>query len=402
MINPHFRSIRRRADHLISAIKIWYNYCSRERLPKPWHHNTNIILAGTTSQKSWSSPSPSGSGTMSVRTASTNVSNKTPSTPYTWNMDHVDVNRSVFTTVYSTDFESTVRDMTEGRIGTMEAARRLEEMKSKLLEPVVSRRPIPGTLPGDRNMYLGIVALAILGSPPCGLTVSDSLAMDLPFPVDSTDLIVISKSRLILVLTSLNLLPQRIEEREHSDLVGMINLLWRNALGGDDGFDLSLNDHGNGNGTSDLETASSGGGLGPEDAGDEVELGLLKLSLYGVTLKQPSWFGRLCRPCGVARADELPPRLTSPRKPHPKMSKMRRSNADLVRHDVATCPMCCDVTGCPAADYNELGTPENREVYPPPRNYTTQEESETRNPGDEIPDLQHEIELEMLPKTHTT
>ena len=68
---------------------------------------------------------------------------------------------------------------------------------------------------------------------------------------------------------------------------------------------------------------------------DEVELGVLKATLFGPS-KPPCWAG-MCYPC----------RKTSANKQHPTLTKVRRqSAAELVRHELETCYICKDYTVC--------------------------------------------------------
>ena len=68
---------------------------------------------------------------------------------------------------------------------------------------------MPGFLPTDKNIYRGIFALAMLGSPPCAMTLKDSVEMNLPPPIDrDSDRIRVSKQRLICVLDRLGVLDK--------------------------------------------------------------------------------------------------------------------------------------------------------------------------------------------------
>jgi len=75
---------------------------------------------------------------------------------------------------------------------------------------------------------------------------------------------------------------------------------------------------------------------------DEIELGVLKWILYGIKF-HPSWFSRFCMPCGGKKSNRTATlrRLDKDDTPHPVTTcNMRRSNGELVRHDVETCPVC--------------------------------------------------------------
>ena len=195
-------------------------------------------------------------------------------------------------------------------------------------------------------MYLAVVALALLGSPPSGMTVRDGLVMNLPVPVDSSDKIIISKQRIISILALLGLLdgpsssiaPSDNKENEDEPcIVEMIEVLWREAHFDSEAInssDLALSDEGKMNEAADLEEDPV------EDKEDGIELGLLKMTLNGAALNQPSWFKKYCLPCGT-KADAQPA-IPVP----PSIAKMRRSGGELVRHDIHACPMCRDaVTG---------------------------------------------------------
>ena len=87
---------------------------------------------------------------------------------------------------------------------------------------------------------------------------------------------------------------------------------------------------------------------------DEIELGILKWCLYGAEANQPSWFTKFC----MLTSDEIPEPKERPAHPVEAMS-MRRTNGELVRHDVLRCPLCRDATGCPKiADISQSFTAE--------------------------------------------
>jgi hypothetical protein len=68
-------------------------------------------------------------------------------------------------------------------------------LHTKLDTKLIGRRPIPGTLPSSMNVYRGVIAIAMLGSAPLAMTVSDASIMNLVPSMDLTDRVLISKSR---------------------------------------------------------------------------------------------------------------------------------------------------------------------------------------------------------------
>jgi hypothetical protein len=240
------------------------------------------------------------------------------------------VSRPVFATVYADDLEALMEDLTAGRIKGKKAAKRLERMQAKLQEPVVGRRPIPNTLPTEKNMYLAVMGFVMLGSSPCAMTLSDSRTMKLPAPTRAhdEDPILISKRRLLSVLECLGYLSS---EDGSEDVRPMIHLLWEEAH--EYGYsDRSVKENGD-----DVEA-------GDDDGTDQIELGVLRWMLYGIEAQQPSWFGKFCMPCGTTQAP-------AKKRDHPIHSiKLRRTGGEFVRHDPLTCLLCRSAAGCPEAD----------------------------------------------------
>ena len=66
---------------------------------------------------------------------------------------------------------------------------------------------------------------------------------------------------------------------------------------------------------------------------DEIELGLLKLALYGVTLNLPA---KLCVPCFDSQPEYDAMSWVS-------KSNLRRTTGEMVRHDAETCLACKNV-----------------------------------------------------------
>lgn len=321
-INPHYRSLKKRGDHIIRALRMWYRHFSKEK------------ISGVDHSLSLRSPS-------SVAfVPKLNDSNKTPSTETEWNVTTDDITRPIFTTVYAADLESVIDELNANKITPQKAAKRLRAMQASLDENVIGRRPIPGTLPTNKGIYQGILALAILGSGPCAMTLGDSEAMNLPVPMDrNSDCILISKTRLITVLNGLELLTPA---NDGSKLVQMIELLWKDASEYCDSVEWAevkgaVNDCD--------ESFEIENGL-ERTIPDEIELGILKWCIYGAQANHPSWFTKFC----MLTSDEIPQPREMP--VHPvKAMNVRRTNGELVRHDVLRCPLCRDATGCPEVDY---------------------------------------------------
>lgn len=95
----------------------------------------------------------------------------------------------------------------------------------------------------------------------------------------------------------------------------IINLLWKEAR---------LDD----------ETRLQTGKLNNTDEIDLMELGLLKLALFGVSLYQPS--AKFCLPCRNPKPVYDETSWTT-------RSKMKRTSGELVRHEANKCPLCQDV-----------------------------------------------------------
>ena len=322
-INPHFRSLKRRGEHIIRAVRTWYRHFAKDRIDGVISMGSSASVRHNISMASSAS---------SVYVPKLNDSNKTPSTETQWNLTADDISRPIFTTVFSADLEAIIDDLESNRISLQKAAKRLKSIKWKLEDEAIRRRPIPGSLPNDKSIYQGIVALAVLGSGPCALTLSDSHAMNLPPPMDSkSDRILISKTRLLSVLSGLGLLTAAYDG---GHVVQMVELLWKDASEYGDEFNGKMNGH-------SFEDAVENG-EGQSDT-DEIELGVLKWTLYGAEANQPSWFTKFCMPCGSE--------TVSTRPKHPaQVSNRRRTGGELVRHDVVRCSLCRDAAGCPMLD----------------------------------------------------
>ena len=298
-ISPHFRSMKRTAELVVRAIIFWHTHFCEHKINdahRPQKRDEKAI--------------PRGEGR--------------DSNSFRWNLGADDVNREIFTTVYTADLESIVDELASGKIKKNKAIKQLRDLKLKMKEPVINRRPIPNALPSDKHIYQGVAGLALLGSPPSAMTFSDSRTMNLAPPIDSnSDRIRVSMKRLIIVLERLGVL-----NNEEAAAEGMIRQLWKEA-----GVYMHGEDPKYYGDSTDVETDSS----------DEIELGILKWVLYGIPANQPSWFAKnCCMPCS-----KVPPPRKFP--DHPAKS-MKQKHGNLVAHDVYTCALCRNATGCALAD----------------------------------------------------
>lgn len=320
-INPYFRSLRKRGELFLTALSVWYKHLHEEKKSQVSRFNgSNVDMALL------SMPFTFSMDDSYIKPSLSGASEKTPSSTNTWNVNHDDFNQSIFTTVYTSDLNNVIRGLKNGKITPQKAAIKLAKLSKNLEEPAVLRRPIPSTLPSEKKMYMGLLALSVLGSAPSGLSASDSETMKLPLPVANTDRLLISKKRLISSLFRLGLLPSdETFEGGIDQIVVIINLLWDEARLDKD--DLKLEE----------ESVVADFELGQDDKADLIELGALKLTLYAVAYNQPSWFKKYCMPCKSA------PKAVS-------VSKIKRSGGELVKHDVTKCPMCANVLGCPKHD----------------------------------------------------
>jgi glyoxylase-like metal-dependent hydrolase (beta-lactamase superfamily II) len=292
-INPNFRSMKRTGEMVVRAINFWYE---------------NFCLAKV---------SPTMSMDKKYKRTGETVSNKTPSATRSWTMDASNFNRDVFTTIYTADLESVIEQLGSGKLGKKEGAAKLNEIAKRLSEPVVNKRAIPGLLPSDKNIWRGISGLARLGSGASAMTLSDSRNMKLPPPIDSnSDRILISINRLLLVLGRLGLL----QTEDDDDITHKVKQLWTEAC-------AHMKDD-----DTDAEWVGKW---------DEIELGVLKWTLYGVPSNQPSWFSKtFCMPCS-------PKPRSYPEHP---ADHMKQKSGELVSHDVYTCLLCRNATGCMEVD----------------------------------------------------
>lgn len=78
------------------------------------------------------------------------------------------------------------------------------------------------------------------------------------------------------------------------------------------------------------------------DETDLIELGLLKLALFGVAFNQPS--SMYCLPC-------CNPKPVYTDSSWATKSKMKRTSGELVRHVAEECPLCKNVEQCSHSVY---------------------------------------------------
>ena len=181
IVNPNFRTLKRRGEHLVNALLLWYEFGAENRVPA---ENRSMFTPTNKRRKD-----------------------------------------SIFTTVYSDDLNTILQDLRSGKIDPVSAANQIEALESRLDENLIARRPIPSTLPSQKNVYLGILAMTVLGSAPAAVTLSDANIMHMAAPVESTDEVLISKSRLISALRQFGLLSSG----GSVHLEDIIALLWDEA-----------------------------------------------------------------------------------------------------------------------------------------------------------------------------
>jgi len=317
-INTYMRSLRRSADLVVRALCFWHqHFCTAESSNDKFSNDTDRAIdelsriSGSFEQLSMKGHLPP-------------LPIKTPSTLKRWNLDAKSINETVFTTVYTADLKALIEDLSAGKIKKKKALEQLQTMTRKMEAPVINRRAIPGFLPSDKNIYRGICGLVILGSKPSAMTISDSRRMKIPPPMDyNSDKILVSMKRLILVLTRLGFS----RTSDGIDVFIIIQKLWTEA-------NEYCNPKERGKGYNSLDIESS-------HWHDEIEIGLLKWLMYGVSANQPSWFYKVfCMPCSPSTGET---QRVYPEHPGSKMSK---KSGDLVSHDVTECNLCRNATGC--------------------------------------------------------
>ena len=165
IVNPNYRMLKRRGELVISSIRLWYEFGCKNLIPVDVDDDDNV-----------------GNGT------NDNIESMKK-----------EQTQSVFTTVYSSDLQSIISDLRQGNVTPNSAADKIEALSNRLDEKLIGRRAIPSTLPSHKNVYLSVVALAMLGSSPSAVTLSDANIMNMAKPVECTDRILISKSRVRLL-----------------------------------------------------------------------------------------------------------------------------------------------------------------------------------------------------------
>ena len=158
-INPHLRSLTRRAELVVQAIRLWDAYFCKPKGPKDEEAAVMRVRKDVARRQSESSSQMS-----LARQRRAQPLEKTKPTEDSWNMNVEDAARSVFTTLYTSDLDSVIHDLAQGRISSEEASQKLIGLKENLKDPVIRRRPIPGTLPSERVVFKGLVGLALLVS----------------------------------------------------------------------------------------------------------------------------------------------------------------------------------------------------------------------------------------------
>ena len=310
MVNTVCRSLRRSAELVVRAVVFWYDHFCKEKIGNiQYHANSNNET--------------SHSGHYG---ATKSQGKKTPSTIKRWNIDSDDINRDVFTTIYTADLQSLIDDLASGKLSQETASQQLQLLATRRMDiPTVNKRAIPGFMPSDKNIYRGICGLTMLGSRPCAMTISDSQKMNLSPPESyNSDKILVSQKRLTLVLRRLGM----IQSPSGDDVSLMIHQLWKEA----NQIYSQPDDHTRQ--SSDPESMHSS-----STWHDEVDLGVLKWLMYGVPANQPSWMSQnFCSPC----SNVSDYRYVFPDHPATKMNK---KSGELVSHDVLTCLLCRDATG---------------------------------------------------------
>jgi len=354
-VNAHFRSLIRRGEKLIQLVLAWRqyykedthayrsSYSSGKKTRSPTASNLNIVIRDSASIEDYVEREDTyarANTNISLSSAGSSNSCSTKS----WTLTTTDIQRSVFTTLYTADLEDLIKElkasaskMDEDKkakpISNKETAIRLLHMKRRLEKSVVTRRSVPDSLPSPEQMFQGAMALAILGAPPSAMTPSDAERMNLPKPVNDADYLLVSKTRVMQTLFYLGLIP----DTTHCLESHAFSLLWEVAQCGDLSLEVE-NSHSLETGTPHQNSSS---------LSDVLDLGLLKYTLFGAIAKRkaPFW-SSLCLPCSPPPSQVLPPLP-------PASKRRRRTGAELIRHDMQKCFMCKDVIGCPHLGHDE-------------------------------------------------
>jgi len=325
LINPQLRMLHKRGQLVIRAVHLWHDHFAKVK----------IVPIGNGYSRD-----------TTVETGASPSASKTISSYQRWNLDASDIDRPVFSTVYTADLDLIIADLDSGRITHKDAAEQLRQMKAMIETPTIGRRPIPDTLPSNRIIFRTLLGFVLLGSTPSALTLSDSISMKLPPPVVSTsDRIRINKSRLVAVLHWLGLVEE--ENEKGKDIVAMISQLWKETREYSEKMSSFDADE---DGT---VTYKTGGDVEVEirnESDYEIQLGALRWMVYGIPQKPPSFLEKTCCvPCSSS------PPLGPPSQPHPiEKSGLSKHSGELVRHDLFNCLLCHSMAGCPIGDEDGL------------------------------------------------
>lgn len=325
LVNPQLRSLQRRAEIVAGAIRHWNDHFCPIPIPLDYVNLTSITNGNL------------------VQEGGTDAYKSNRASPQKWNLSPQDVGRSVFCTVYAAELEQVIQALDAGTLSGQQASLRLKELRQGLRTPAVTRRPIPGTLLSDGNMYKSLVGLILLGSPPTALAVKDAEPMNLdpPMPKHADDRTKISRRRLICNLKWFGLVN---DTQQGQRLEAMLRNLWEHAsecqdtvLSSKDEGDLSLDS----NYYDSVEMDPSGivqqimGGK-EDKVNDGIELRALRWALYGLPWKRPK--EKFCTPCRSPS--------TSYDDAHPVASTdYKQHSGDMVRHDIAECRQCQTIAG---------------------------------------------------------
>jgi glyoxylase-like metal-dependent hydrolase (beta-lactamase superfamily II) len=335
-INPHFRSLVHRAEMFIQAVKVWKQFYDEDMgnrysssLNNVKRKNSSVMpknlgFTGERKDSSLSKPIRNNSYLSSGNTMQDGA-NKAP-----WILTTDDLKRSVFSTLYSADLDGIIEMLLNKEIDGPSAANELIVMRQKLKENVVIRKPVPNTTPSDKNKKLILLAVAILGAGPTAMTRSDAVRMNLPQPTSNPSNIMISKSRLLTVLSALGVLSSLTK----AEVVEAINLLWQVSQNGDLKLEEELHENSLTN-AAPVNYSSMNHPSG-EMSDDWLELSDLQATFFGPT-KPPCWVG-MCHPCSRSSVDS------------PVAKQRRQSGAELVRHEVESCYICKSIVGYPKMD----------------------------------------------------
>jgi glyoxylase-like metal-dependent hydrolase (beta-lactamase superfamily II) len=118
-INPVFRTLKRRAEVLVPAILAWNKRFARNKVTSQSIRAVTAAAALLDNDDEAQEEEGEGSTTDDDYLRS----NKTSSTEDCWNLNSADLSRSVFCTVYTSDMDMLMADLTQNRISTAMAAR---------------------------------------------------------------------------------------------------------------------------------------------------------------------------------------------------------------------------------------------------------------------------------------